>query len=1077
MIGAAFVDDTRWTSPTHRVHTMIFVVIEILATAALAALTVFGFLDAAVDHSLARAGPGTDAATTQAVLQASQEAALTYVGAILVMLAGRFIATRRRPRNLGVHLVVPAVTLLTGIGLALHWGYADHAEGRFLNGQGFAGGLLWGGLAAAAVMALPWDPGYWAVRARAALGVAALALLVALAFFGEAPGESGARIRLFGVQPIEGVKLIFVAFLAGILGRRAEQLRYQRTRRGWFQMPRPELLLPAVLVMVALFAGLFAVRDLGPTLILSLVFLGFYYAVTRSWVEVLLVALALPLMIAFLVAEPPAFLSENVLTRLEMWLDPWLNGRPGGDQLAASLWAFAAGGPRGQGWGTAEIRHLPTGHTDLILAHLSEVAGLFGLAIFLAGLFALVVQGMWIAHQNRTPERMLLAFGLSMLLFCQWLVIFSGSTGMLPLTGVVVPFLSYGKTSMVTFLVVVALLVRLAVSGLPRADRDELRQLQGGFTRVTLALLAAGIFALVVGARLMIVQRSEISRQGVLALGYDDSVFLRFDPRLHAIARRLRRGEIRDRNGEVIAGTDAAGRRVYPLGPAMGTLLGPVDPRLEPPSWGVEGLMDVYLRGLEQAEGELAVWVEVRPGTPNDRILFIVDTHELRDADEQRARLLQAPGTELLFTRLKKLDYGPLVPLAHLRGEERSRAIQEKADDVAARTIELSIDARLQQAASGILREVVPRYADRRLNEGAATGAVVLLEVDSGQVLARAQWPDYNPGREAAWRPGLSANDRRFLGSYGPWRDKTGIGGLYQAGSIFKVFTSLAWVRTGMETRGQACGTRGTETYPCTHSDAQGPYFTQPGWLEPIHDSHATVDGPSVDLTRGLEVSCNVFFAQVGLRLGPSPLEQLAAEGLEVDNGRSLSPGAPGSRHLASTAFGQGAARMHAMEAARMVATVGSGGVYRKCPTTMLYDATCEETLLVEPPSLIEPILSGMRRVIESGTARRFQAIDGVRVYAKTGTATDPGRSDEVPYGLRHGETAYKEHSWFVALAEPDVRDACDPTTPGRLALAAVVPRGGDGNGAALDVAQNLLRAARDLGYFREATPDSAPPR
>ena len=121
---------------------------------------------------------------------------------------------------------------------------------------------------------------------------------------------------------------------------------------------------------------------------------------------------------------------------------------------------------------------------------------------------------------------------------------------------------------------------------------------------------------------------------------------------------------------------------------------------------------------------------------------------------------------------------------------------------------------------------------------------------------------------------------------------------------------------------------------------------------------------------------------------------------------------------------------------------------------------------MVDPPSLLESVLSGMRRVVENGTARRFRSIDGVRVYGKTGTATDAGRRDEEPYGFRHGRI-YREHSWFVALAESDGHGSCDPATPGRLAVAAVVPRGGEGSGAAMQIVERLLEAANGLGYFR----------
>src|SRR5205823_615173 len=84
----------------------------------------------------------------------------------------------------------------------------------------------------------------------------------------------------------------------------------------------------------------------------------------------------------------------------------------------------------------------------IVEAHLTEEMGAAGMIVYLVLLFAIAGQGLWIAAWNRTPERMLLAAGLSIFLIAQWFVIFAGTTGVLPLTGVVVPYLSWGKTGM-----------------------------------------------------------------------------------------------------------------------------------------------------------------------------------------------------------------------------------------------------------------------------------------------------------------------------------------------------------------------------------------------------------------------------------------------------------------------------------------------------------------------------------------------------------------------------------------------------------------------------------------------------
>ncbi len=1038
--------------------------LELLMVAAVVVWTLTVGVEITLDHALSAANAREDPTVRDVtdVHAAAGRASLSWLGGIAALALGRLAVGRRR-HDIAVHSVLPTITVMTAAGLLLHWGYGDPLRARLLTAPGFAQGVLLGGTIACLAAVVPWQPDRWARRLTGPLVVMAIAALAVLWIKGEAPGGSGAKISFYGVQPIEGVKLAFVIVLAMVLGGKAEQLRYQRARRGPFHVPRPRLLLPAVALLAVLFVGLFLVRDLGPTLILSLVFLGFYYVATRSWVELALVTAALVLMVAWLASDAPGFVPPNVATRIDMWLDPWLNGRGGGDQLAAALWAFAAGGVGGRGLGQAAVGVLPAGHTDLVLAHWAEVAGLAGLALYGACFIALVLQGLWIAYANRTPERMLLACGLSLLLLAQGMVIFAGSTGLLPLTGVVVPFLSFGKSSMVTFLLLVAVLLRLAVDGQPRADRDELRQLRGGIGWVMAATMVAAIGALVVGADRTVLTRDATLLRPVLAMGSDDTVFLRYDPRMRAIARRLIRGDILDRDGRPLAATDKDGRRRYPLGSALGTLLGPLNPAVQTPPWAIEGLADEHLRGLPPATRTLAVWIEQHPDETDDRgehrrvpdrILFTIP-HGYRSEDHERARVLQGPDTTLWFTRLRQIDYRSLLPLARLNGQAREDAIHAVATDVAARSVRLTLDARLQQRAADIVRDIAAR--------GQAAAAVV-LDVDSGHVLARAQWPDYDPGQPETWLEPVMKGEPRFTGSYGPWKDKTGVGGPYQSGSIFKVYTALAWIRAGMGATDHGCGARGLDTFACVERDAQGPYFTRPGWSRAIHDSHSNTDGV-IELTRALEVSCNVFFAQLGLALGPEPLRDLAVAGLEVDSGTDLDPGQAGSRRLASTAFGQGAARMHVSEAARMVAAVGAGGRYRKCPPTMLLGVPCTETALLDDPAATTPILAGLRQVVESGTARRLREPTGVRVYGKTGTATDPGRIDEVPYGLRRGAN-HQEHSWFVALAESATYRSCLPDSPGRLAFAVVVPRGGAGNGPALAITELLVAAAADLGYL-----------
>jgi cell division protein FtsI/penicillin-binding protein 2 len=334
-----------------------------------------------------------------------------------------------------------------------------------------------------------------------------------------------------------------------------------------------------------------------------------------------------------------------------------------------------------------------------------------------------------------------------------------------------------------------------------------------------------------------------------------------------------------------------------------------------------------------------------------------------------------------------------------------------------------------------------------------------VLDVDTGAVLARVQVPDYDPA-EPAWQDRVLAGDAAFLarfhGAYGEWPDKTGVQGMFQSGSIGKLVTALAAVRAG------AAGAR----YECREQDAQGPLFTRRGWPKPIHDHTGDRPHGAPDLIAALAVSCNVYFGQLGVALGPEPFAALQHDGLGFGYGGTFEAGPPGSRQLASTGFGQGAMVMSVMQAARMVAAIAAGGRHRRCPPEMELAARCDEVVLVEDPEAVRPVIAGMRRVMTAGTGARLQAPAGVRVYGKTGTADVRGFLGEEPFGIARGAPA-APHSWFVAFAEPSPAVELEPVTRGRLAVAVVVPRGGTGASAAGPLVMQIFAAARELGYLQ----------
>ncbi|MCC7536345.1 MAG: FtsW/RodA/SpoVE family cell cycle protein [Deltaproteobacteria bacterium] len=964
------------------------------------------WIERAAELAIARTPPA------DAVRAGSRSAFVCFAAGVLVLAAARIVGALRARDPIRVPLLVPAMVIACGIGLTLHHATVDLARGSGAvlepSAPAFAQGFLFGSIAAAAILCAPFDLVALAGRLRIPIVIGIAGVFAALAFAGTGPGTSGARINLGPVQPIEAVKPLFVVFLASYLGSRAPELRWQRQRVLALRWPRITLLLPAILALVVILAGLFVVGDLGPVLILALVFLTMFYAVTRAsgWVVVsvsIVAALA-----TSITAWPEVVNVGRVATRIRMWRDPWWNLVPHGDQLGESLWAVASGGAWGQGLARAHAPLVPAGMTDLALSTLVEQLGVVVLLVYLAALAAIVASALLVATRTRTADRALLSTGAAALLVAQWAIIHGGTFGTLPLTGIVVPFLSAGRSSMVAFVALVGLVARIAGDGGARTESDELLELRRG------ALWVGAVALLVfVGGAGASVQVAWVERERTLGMGIatqlaDGTLVSRQNPRLVALAARVRRGTISDRNGQPLAlSATPVAPRAYPLGASLGTLLGAHPSHVALPPWALEHALDHRLRGYgDRTDGPIGrPWPDLRA-------------------------------------------FVPLVTLDEAVRSERVRALDA---NVAARSVRLTLDARLQLAVADLLR--------RRVASGAGpAAAAVVIAVDSGDVLARAQAPDLDPN-DRTWQSQMRARVQpffgRFTGAYGAWPDKTGTQGVFQSGSVGKLFTALAAARGGL------AGFQAS----CTQRDDRGPFFTRPGWTRPIHDHERDRNHGHVDGVEGLAVSCNVYFGQLALALGPGPFLALRDIGVQVGFGRRFDPGAPGSRQLASTGFGQGALAMTVVQAARVVEAIGSGGRYRRCPATMELAVPCTEIALVDDPTTLAPILLGMRQVMTRGTGRSLQAPDGVRIYGKTGTADVNGFAGEEAFGIARGQPA-APHSWFVALAEPSRTAEGQAIVPGRIAIAVVVPRGGSGASTAGPIAMDIARAAAALGYL-----------
>ncbi|MES2638193.1 MAG: FtsW/RodA/SpoVE family cell cycle protein [Myxococcota bacterium] len=1068
---------------------MILLIVE-LALLLLVALAGWFGAGFAIEGTLATAAARAQTGDAVLVRAAGDQAALWFAGGLVLLAVARGATGLRRGQHIRTPLLLPAVGAAAALGLVVQLGYGNPFRADW-PGPGFAQGVFYGCLAAAAILAVPGDIGAWISRGRWVIGGGAVALLIALAIFGEAPGRSGQRINLFGTQPIELVKVGAVLFAADALGRRAGKIRFQRVRAGFLRLPRATLLVPALVALLATWAGLFLVKDLGPTLILGAVFLGLFYLATRSPGWVMLAVGTFAATLALLAVAPELAPAGTVQTRLRMWSDPWLNGLPNGDQLALGFWAMAAGGWEGSGLGTAFPGGIPAGHTDLVYAHLVEELGVRGALLWLLLLGVAVTDGLRVAARNRTPERALMAAGLGMLVVAQAATILGGTFGIIPLTGVVVPFLSFGKTSMVAFWAIAALLARLGDDGEARVATDELREIAGGVRHVQVAVGTLTVLGVAVTLLAAVVGRDETSLRGVVTTLKDGTPVLLQDRRLSSIAAAIRRGDILDRNDQPLATSPVAGTRENPLGDAFGTVLGPAGGGVLRAKWSIERQQEAALRGYPDKADGPAIWLGAVNGV--DRLLLAVPSAANEEASERgRAqaaftRLGGVPSPDGSFDRIRRValstpDLTSLLPLARLPLVDREAAIQVLSANVISRSVKLTIDARLQAALAPLVKA-----AAAKSSVGAA--ALVVLDPATGEVLARVQWPDYDPSG-TTWRKQRIAAEAKFMGIYGAWSDKTGAHGVWQAGSVFKVLSAVAAVKAGKvepsgppsAQTGSVCPTAASPRYPCNTMHDGRPSFTLPAWSRPIHDHGDGGARGDLDLVAAITKSSNVWFGQLALDLGPDAYRALRSAGVEFGNpgldeerdADYTGLGARGSRRLAQTGFGQGAGSWNVTQAARLVGAVAAGGTYRRCPSDMRFGAECVAAPLVDAPDALAPVLAGMEGVMKSGTGARLAKVPGVRIYGKTGTADAPGTRDEAPWKIRPAQTTLP-HSWFVAIAEPDQAPACATETPGRYVVTAVVPHGGFGASAAGPLAIAAVRELHTLGYLPAATTSTVP--
>ncbi len=286
-----------------------------------------------------------------------------------------------------------------------------------------------------------------------------LLVLPLMPYFGQTINGSRIWVRIGPVnfQPGEFAKLALAIFFASYLVDKRELFRAGTWKLGPLRLPEPKHAAPVLLAWGVSLIVMISQKDLGTSLLFFMLFL------IMLWVSTERLAYLLTGLLLFLVGAYVAWTQfGHVQTRVDAWLRPWDDPLGSGYQVIEAQFGLASGGITGTGPGRGYPQRVPAAETDFIFATIGEELGLLGATALLIAFVLMIGSGLRAALGARRPFSKLLATGLTGLLGVQAFIIIAGVTRVLPLTGVTLPFVSYGGSSLLANYAILALIVRIS---------------------------------------------------------------------------------------------------------------------------------------------------------------------------------------------------------------------------------------------------------------------------------------------------------------------------------------------------------------------------------------------------------------------------------------------------------------------------------------------------------------------------------------------------------------------------------------------------------------------------------------
>ena len=276
------------------------------------------------------------------------------------------------------------------------------------------------------------------------------------------------RVGPMSFQPGEVAKIVLALFFAGYLVERRELLAMATWRVGPLWLPEPRHLAPVAIAWLFSLAIMIGQKDLGSSLLFFTLFVVMVWIATERTSY---------LAIGGVLFAGGAYMTwtlfAHVQVRVQNWLNPWKDPGNKGYQTIRGLFALAGGGITGTGPGRGDPTRIPEAKNDFIFAAIGEELGLIGTTAVVMAYLLMIGAGLRIAVRAERPFEKLLAAGLTSIVGVQAFIIIGGVTRLVPLTGVTLPFVSYGGSSLVANYVLLAVLMRISDTTAQRLGEVE----------------------------------------------------------------------------------------------------------------------------------------------------------------------------------------------------------------------------------------------------------------------------------------------------------------------------------------------------------------------------------------------------------------------------------------------------------------------------------------------------------------------------------------------------------------------------------------------------------------------------